>query len=545
MGALVDAFRSKRVALCIALGFAAGLPYSMRGTTLSAWMTNAGVNLKTIGLYTWIGLFFTLKPLWAPLIDRYSIPLLGRRRGWMLATQFGLMMSIAGMGAIDPRLAPVALAALVALTTFLTATQDIASDAYRADMLRSNERASGSAMYTLGWRGATIVAGAGSLVLSDIVPWSTVYPVMASLMVIGLIATWRGPEPEAVPTPRTVRDAVVAPLVDLFSRKGALVAIAFIMLYKFGDYMAADIITPFLIQTGFSNTEIAGVLKVMGMIATIVGVVLGAGVVSLLGVRRSLLIFGILQALMNVGYLALSIYGKSHILLVVAIAADWFCAGAAQAAFSAYHLSLCSKRYSATQYALIASAATLLGRLVGGVSGFIIVGVGWPLFFVITMVVAIPGLLLILFGGLDRAVYQPPPPTSRSARLNPRSPAEPRGPHAGLPAWGGLAVSRPGSRIRRSYRAWWLAPCCCAHRPRGTDNRRGSRRRPCSEAGSVAAPSSGARTSLTSRHSSCASHELAAAAGSHRRVRNCSAGKNRTQTASSGQEFSSHPSMVQ
>jgi MFS transporter, PAT family, beta-lactamase induction signal transducer AmpG len=404
MGAFVEAFRSKRVALCIALGFAAGLPFSMRGTTLSAWMTNAGVDLKTIGIFTWIGLFFTLKPLWAPLLDRYSVPLLGRRRGWMLLSQFGLMISIAAMGAIDPRLAPAALAGLVAVTTFLTASQDIASDAYRADMLRTNERASGSAMYTLGYRVATIVAGAGALVLSDIIPWSTVYPVMASLMIVGLIATWRGPEPEAVPAPRTIRDAVVIPLVDLFSRPGALAAIAFIMFYKFGDYMAADIITPFLIKTGFSNTEIAGVLKVMGMIATIVGVVLGGGLVPILGLRRALLLFGVMQAVTNAGYLALAIYGKSHALLVVAITVDWFCNGAGQAAFSAYLLSLCSKRFSATQYALFASASTVLGRLVGGVSGYIITGAGWPTYFIITMVVAVPGLLLILFGGLERAI---------------------------------------------------------------------------------------------------------------------------------------------
>jgi PAT family beta-lactamase induction signal transducer AmpG len=409
MGAFVEAFRSKRVALCIALGFAAGLPFSMRGTTLSAWMTNAGVDLKTIGLYTWIGLFFTIKPLWAPLLDRYSLPLLGRRRGWMLLCQFGLLISIAVMGAIDPRLAPAALAGLVAVTTFLTASHDIANDAYRADMLRTNERASGSAMYTMGYRVATIVAGAGALVLSDIIPWSTVYPVMASLMIVGLIATWKGPEPEAVPTPRTIRDAVVKPLADLFSRPGAVAAICFIMLYKVGDYMAADIITPFLIKTGFSNTEIAGVLKVMGMIATIVGVVLGGGLVPVLGLRRALLLFGVLQAGTNIGYLALAIYGKSHLLLVVAITVDWFCNGAGQAAFSAYLLSLCSKRFSATQYALFASASTVLGRLVGGVSGYIITGAGWPFYFGLTMVVAVPALLLILFGGLERAVAPPPP----------------------------------------------------------------------------------------------------------------------------------------
>jgi PAT family beta-lactamase induction signal transducer AmpG len=426
MSAFVDAFRSKRVALCIALGFAAGLPFNMRGTTLAAWMTNAGVNLKTIGLYTLIGLFFTLKPLWAPLLDRYSLPLLGRRRGWMLLAQFLLMITIAGMGAIDPRLAPVALAGLVAVVTFLTASHDIVNDAYRADMLRANERASGSAMYTLGYRVAIIVSGAGALILADHLPWSTVYPLMASLVIIGMVATWRGPEPETVGTPRNIRDAVVKPLVDLFSRRGAVAALAFIMFYKFGDYVAADMITPFLLKRGFTLSEVGAVVKGVGMVANIVGVLLGAAVTTALGVRRALLLFGVLQAVMNIGYLALSIYGKSTSLLVGAIAADWFCGGAAQAAFSAYHLSLCSKKFSATQYALYASAATVLGRLVGGGTGYIVEAIGWPAFFVSTMLVAIPGLLLLLFGGLERPMVKTEEP--------PKPAAAPTPPEAPVPA---------------------------------------------------------------------------------------------------------------
>lgn len=415
VSAFLDAFKSKRVALSIPLGFAAGLPFNMRGSTLSAWITDAGLNIKTIAMFTWVGLFFTLKPLWAPAIDRYRIPILGRRRGWMLICQILIGFTLAAMGLIDPRQAAMALAMMAALATFFTATHDIANDAYRVDMLKANERASGSAMYTMGYRGATIVAGAGALVLSEhVMSWSAVYALMGALMIVGVLATWFGPEPQEVKAPRTLADAVVEPLKDFFSRRGALAALGFIMLYKFGDYMAADITTTFLMKTGYSKTEIAGVLKVMGMIATIVGTILGAGLVATMGVRRSLLVFGVAQALMNTGYLIIAIMGKNSLLLVIAITADWFCGGLATAAFAAYQLSLCSKRFSATQYAIIASASTILGRTIGGWNGYIIEPFGWATFFVITMVVAIPGLLLVIFGRLERAVapviVEPPPP---------------------------------------------------------------------------------------------------------------------------------------
>jgi MFS transporter, PAT family, beta-lactamase induction signal transducer AmpG len=415
MSAFIDAFRSKRVALCIPLGFVCGLPFAMRGSTLTGWMADVHVDLKTIAFFTWIGLIFTFKPLWAPLVDRYRIPLFGRRRGWMFVTQLALMFTIAAMGFIDPHHAPLALAALAAAATFLTATQDIANDAYRADMLAPKERASGSGMYALGYRGANIIAGAGALALADYIPWSTVYPIMAALIIVGLVATWRGPEPESVPAPRTIRAAVVDPLKNLFSRRGAVVAIAFIMFYKFGDYMVADMNIPFLLKIGFSKVEIAGVLKVMGMIASIAGTVLGGGLTAVLGVRRALLLFGVLQALMNVGYLALALVGKNHYLLVGAISIDWFCGGLAQAAFSAYQISLCDKRFTATQFALIAAASTVLGRLVGGFSGHVIEAIQWSGFFVFSMVVAIPGLALILFGRLERAVPPPPPEAAAPA----------------------------------------------------------------------------------------------------------------------------------
>ena len=409
MSAFVEAFRSKRVAIFIAFGFAAGLPLQMRGPTLGAWLKSSDIDIKTITLFTAAGLFYTFKFLWAPLLDRYRLPWLGRRRGWMLIMQLGLIFSIGAMGTLDPKLALASLAALAALATFCSATQDIAIDAYKVDLLRSNERASGSATYTMGYRLATIIAGGLALVLSDHMSWSNIYLIMASLMVVGLIASWLGPEPETVAAPRTLAEAVVVPLKELLSRPGAGVALAFIMLYKFGDYLAADITTVFLLDRGFSRTEIGYVLKWFGMVATILGVLLGGGLVPKLGLRRSLLIFGILQALMNTGYLALSLMGKSHALLIGAVAADWFIGGISTAAFAAYQMSITSKRFSATQFALIASASTVLGRTTGIWSGHIITSVGWPTFFVLTMVVAIPGLLLVGFARLDRATPAPDP----------------------------------------------------------------------------------------------------------------------------------------
>jgi MFS transporter, PAT family, beta-lactamase induction signal transducer AmpG len=379
----------------------------MRGSTLTAWTTHVGLDIKTIGLFGGLGLFFTFKPLWAPFIDRYTVPLLGRRRGWMLLAQIGIAVSMAAMGGIDPRKAALALAVMAALTTFLTATHDIATDAYRADMLQPKERAPGSAMYTLGYRGAIIVSGAGALLMADNgVSWPLIYVIMGALMVVGVLATVFGPEPEAVAAPRTMRAAVVEPLKEFWSRPGAMAGLGLLLLYKFGDYMAAEMTTPFLIQKGFTLTQIAGVLKGMGMVATIVGAILGAGVVANLGVRRSLLIFGVLQALMNSGYLAIAILGNKLGLLMVAITADWFCGGLATAAFSAYQLSLCDRRFSATQFALIASASTLLGRSVGMFSGFIVAAWDWKVYFILTMVVAIPGLLLILFGPIERAAVR-------------------------------------------------------------------------------------------------------------------------------------------
>jgi MFS transporter, PAT family, beta-lactamase induction signal transducer AmpG len=403
MGAFLGAFRSKRVGMLLGLGFASGLPLAMSGSTLGTWMTKVGVNLKTIGLFALVSLPYSFKFLWAPLLDRFSLPLMGRRRGWIALSQLGLLAGVWGMSTLDPRSMPVAMAAAALLVAFLSASQDIVSDAYRTDVLPAQERASGTSTFVLGYRIAMLVSGAGALALSDYMAWPTVFKIMAVLMLPMVVITWLAPEPEAVRPPRTVADAFTKPFLDFFARPGSLRGIGFVMLYKLGDYVASGMIQPFLIKTGFSGTEIAAWYKAVGFAAMTVGVLLGGGMVAKIGVRKSLLLFGVLASATNSGYLALSIVGKNHLLLAAAIGIHNLCSGMAEAAFMAFLMSLCNKSFSATQFALLSSASTIVGRTLGGGSGYLIDAAGWTVFFATTMVMAAPALVLLTFVPKDEA----------------------------------------------------------------------------------------------------------------------------------------------
>jgi PAT family beta-lactamase induction signal transducer AmpG len=290
-----------------------------------------------------------------------------------------------------------AMAAAALLVAFLSASQDIVSDAYRTDVLPAKERASGTSTFVLGYRIAMLVSGAGALALSDYLAWPTVFKIMALLMLPMIVITWRAPEPEAVRPPRTVADAFTKPFLDFFARPGALRGIGFIMLYKLGDYVASGMIQPFLIKTGFSGTEIAAWYKAVGFAAMTIGVLLGGGMVAKLGVRKALLLFGILASATNSGYLALSIVGKNHALLAAAIGIHNLCSGMAEAAFMAFLMSLCNKSFSATQFALLSSASTIIGRTLGAGSGYLIASAGWTVFFATTMAMAAPALVLLAF----------------------------------------------------------------------------------------------------------------------------------------------------
>jgi MFS transporter, PAT family, beta-lactamase induction signal transducer AmpG len=395
MGAFFASFRSKRVAMLACLGFASGLPLVMSGQTLSAWMATVGVDIKTIGLLSLVSLPYSLKFLWAPLLDRYALPVLGRRRGWMALTQLGLCAAIWFESSVNPQAAPSTMAIAALLVAMLSASQDIVSDAYRTDVLPPDERASGTSTFVFGYRIAMLVSGMGALALSDYVAWPTVFKSVAVLMLPSVLVTWRSPEPEVVRPPRSLNEAFWRPFADFFSRRRALAMLGFVMFYKFGDYIASNMSVPFLITLKFSRTEIAALSKAVGFGAMTLGILLGGGLVAKLGLRRALFLFGILSAATNSGYLALAIVGKHHLLLAAAIGIHNLCAGMAEAAFMTFITSLCNKSFSATQFALLSSAATLAGRTLGASAGYVVAAGGWATFFGAAMSMAVPALILL------------------------------------------------------------------------------------------------------------------------------------------------------
>ncbi len=407
---ILEVLKSPRIWLLVAVGFASGLPLWLTGVTLSAWMKDEGVNLKTIGVFALVSMPYTFKVLWAPLMDRYTLPFLGRRRGWMLVTQVLLMGAIAAMGLVNPKDAPVTMAAMAVLVTFLSASQDIVADAWRTDILTAEERGLGNSTYVTGYRLGMLTAGALALTLSDVVGWSRTYFVMGLLMAVGVVATLLAPEPQGTRPPRNLADAVVKPFAEYFTRKGAVPVLMFLVLYKLGDAIAAGMVTPFYKELGFSNTEIGALSKGLGMVSTIAGGLLAGVVMVKLGTRRSLFIFGAAQALTNLMFLGLSLVGKNDLMLAATITIDNLCGGLAVTAFAAYLMSLCHKSFSATQYALLSALGTVANRLISATSGYLAEGLGWPTFFAGTVLLAVPALVLLAFLPENAATPSDEPP---------------------------------------------------------------------------------------------------------------------------------------
>jgi MFS transporter, PAT family, beta-lactamase induction signal transducer AmpG len=408
---LREVLTSPRVWLLVALGFSSGLPLFLVGNTLSAWMTDEGITLTTIGVFTLVAMPYSLKFTWAPLLDRYALPFLGRRRGWMLVTQLGLMGALAVMGTLNPKEMPLAMACLAVLVSFLSASQDVVTDAWRTDTLSPEERGFGSATFVMGYRFGLLAAGSLALFIAQFHGWPQAYWTMAALMSVGVVGTLAAREPEGR-APRTFMDAVLLPFGDYFRRDGALLALAFLVLYKLGDAIAGGMTTPFFLQVGFTKAEIAAIAKLFGMVASISGGLLGGVLMVKLGMRRGLYLFGALQALTNLTFLVLAVVGKSTLVLTLAICADNLCGGMATTAFVAFVMSLCNKRFSATQYALLSALGTLGGRVLSGSSGFLAERLGWAGFFGLTVVLAIPGLLLLAFlpENVAAPAQEPPEP---------------------------------------------------------------------------------------------------------------------------------------
>lgn len=397
--AVSNVYTSPRVAPLLVLGFASGLPLALTSGTLQAWATVEGVPLQEIGFLTLVGTAYTIKFLWAPLVDRYVPPLLGRRRGWMLVTQLLLAAAIMAMGLLSPSTALMPLALLAVLVAFLSATQDIAFDAYCTDVLRKEERGAGAAVKVMGYRLAMIASGGLALILADQwIGWGYTYVLMGGLMLLCAAATLLAPEPEHVArAPRSLREAVGEPLHEFFTRRGAVAVLLLIVLYKLGDAFAGALSTTFLIRgAGFTPTEVGTVNKVLGLAATIVGALAGGSLMSRWGLYRSLMAFGLLQAVSNLAYWLIAISPKNLWLMATGVGIENLCGGLGTASFVGLLMALCRQRFSATQFALL-SALSAVGRtyLAGPLTPPLVGHMGWPGFFLLTVAIALPGLVLL------------------------------------------------------------------------------------------------------------------------------------------------------
>ncbi len=399
-------YGNRRQLVIFLMGFSSGLPLLLGFSTLSYWLAKEGVALAAIGGLLTVSTPYSLKFLWAPLIDQIRLPVftraLGQRRGWLLFIQILLIGGILALGAGDPAESLLYLAAMAFVVAFLSASQDIVIDAYRIEILDDDEQGAGAAMTQAGYRFGLLAAGAGALALADFISWFWVYAIMAALVAVGMIAVLIAPEPErtreAEPTPggNRLRHAVIEPFTEFLQRPGAILILAFVLLYKYGDAVAGAMANPFYHQIGFSGVEIASVTKVFGIVATLVGVFAGGALVLRMGVLTALLIGGVLQAATNLIFAWLAVEGHDLALLAVAVGADNFTGGLGSAAFVAYLSGLCNVAFTGTQYALLTSLMALGRTVLAASSGWMAEQAGWAWFYVATTGLAIPALLLLI-----------------------------------------------------------------------------------------------------------------------------------------------------
>ncbi|MFH1240921.1 MAG: AmpG family muropeptide MFS transporter [Pseudomonadota bacterium] len=393
---LIEVILSRRMLVALLMGFSCGLPLLLTITVLQAWMKEEGVDLSVIGMMALVGIPYTVKFLWAPFLDRFTLPFLGRRRGWLLVAQVALIFSIAGMGSIEPGNNPWMVAFAAFLVTFFSASQDIAVDAYRREDLTDEELGLGSSLYVNGYRVGMLLASGGGLIMADQMSFSAVYLIMAACMLPGVLTTLLAREPEiTLGTPKNMREAVIDPLVEYFSRQGALWVLAFILLYKIGDTMASSMTTPFYLEIGFSKTEIGAVVKLFGFWATVAGGLIGGVIMIRLGINRALWIFGFLQAISTACFALLARIGHNVPALSGVIAFENLSGGMGTAAFVAFMASITNKRFTATQYALLSSLMGVPRVIASAPTGYFAKNLGWESFFIMCTLIALPGMLLL------------------------------------------------------------------------------------------------------------------------------------------------------
>ncbi len=410
------------------LGFASGLPFGVLAEPLTAWLAESGVSKTEIGLFALVSLPYSLKFLTAPWIDRMPLPVLtrwlGRRRGWALLSQAVLLCAIAAMGFTDPVTSIAATAAFALAVAFASASQDVVIDAYRVEILEERQLAAGAATAVFGWRIGQVGAAAVGLILAEALSWPVVFAIMAAMVVVGMITVLINPEPKQHITresielqeraeafletkkhlPRAVAEAgawiyaaAICPFIEFMSRRGWLMILLFIMLYKFGDAVLAVMKVPFFLEIGFTKTEIAEVVKLFGVAATIGGGLLGGLLLARMGIMWGLLVCGVLMAASNLIFVAQAAVGPEVWMLAVTIALENITTGMGTTAFVAYLSSLCNVAYTATQYALLTSLMALSRTVLSSGAGWLADQVDWSTFFVLSFVAALPGLILLIW----------------------------------------------------------------------------------------------------------------------------------------------------
>lgn len=401
---------SVRMLSMLLVGYASGLPLLLIGSTLQAWMTDEGVDLAAIGMVSLIGLPYVIKFLWAPVLDRFRLPFLSRRKGWMVLFQVLLVLCILGLSFSDPKTDIYLTCTWAFFIALFSSSQDVVIDAYRREILPDEELGLGSSLYVTGYRLAMLVSGALALIIADNVPWKDVYMYLAIFMAPSILFTLLAPaENKHIPIPSNLKEAIVGPLVDFFSRRGAWIMLLFILLYKVGDSMASNMTTPFILDIGYSKTDIGTVAKTFGMIATIAGGIFGGTLMLRMNMKVSLIFFGILQAVSTIGFSVLAHLPVSFTSLATVIAFENLASGMGTAAYAAYMASLTNKQFTATQYALLTALMGIPRVILSSPTGWMAEVMGWEMFFVFCTVIAVPGLMLLI------PVFKLEGPTEKSA----------------------------------------------------------------------------------------------------------------------------------
>lgn len=397
--AVKDAIFNRRMLICIFTGFSSGLPLFVLYQLVPGWLRSEGVSLAEIGLFSLIGIPYVWKFIWSPLLDRYSFPFLGRRRGWMLVTQITLLISVGSFGFVNPTLSIWSVAYLAAAVAFFSASQDIVLDAYRRELLPEQELGLGNSLHVQAYRLSGLVPGSLAFILADHLPWKSVFLIVAAFMLVGIALTLAISEARCEKhAPKNIKEAVVLPFKDFFNRRGvrsALAILVFLFLYKLGDSMATALQTPFFIDLGFSKTEIGVVAKSASLIAMTIGLAVGGLVMLKLSINRALWLFGLVQIVSIFGFAALAEIGHNTYALAFAMGFEYLGVGLGTAAFTAFMAKETNPTFAATQFALFTALTALPRTFANATTGLIVEQVGWTSFYLICALLALPGMLML------------------------------------------------------------------------------------------------------------------------------------------------------